>query len=259
MRNLRITLVQAGIAWHDAGKNLERFDAVIRGIDGPTDCIILPEMFTTGFTMRPAEIAEEMSGPSVERMRRWADLRGADVAGSLVIREGARFYNRLVWARPGGDIVTYDKRHLFRMAGEDGVYSAGDAVVTVDLGGWKVRPFICYDLRFPVWTRNPGCAYDAAVFVASWPAQRASHWKALLRARAVENQCYVAGVNRVGTDGNGVSYAGDSCVIDCAGNGVIDMGGEEGVRTVELSRAALREYRASFPAWKDADPFRLEP
>jgi omega-amidase len=258
MRNLTITLIQAGLAWHDVRKNLDRFDAIIRGIEGATDCVLLPEMFTTGFTMHPEEFAEDMGGPAVERLVRWAELRGADVAGSVIIKEGGRYFNRLVWARPGGDIVTYDKRHLFRMAGEDEVYGAGAGARTIDLHGWKLRPFICYDLRFPVWTRDRGQEYDVAVFVANWPAQRSLHWKTLLRARAIENLCYVAGVNRTGADGNGIAYSGDSAVIDFAGNAILDMKDEEGARTVELSYEALRRYRESFPAWKDADAFTLD-
>lgn len=259
MQDLTIALVQTELAWHDARENLERFDGIIRTIDGPVDCILLPEMFSTGFTMRPEELAEGMDGSAVACLRRWADRHNADVAGSLIINEGGRYYNRLVWARPGGGLATYDKRHLFRMAGEDGVYSAGSDIATIDVRGWKVRPFICYDLRFPGWTRNGGLAYDVAVFVANWPAQRSLHWKALLRARAIENQCYVVGVNRIGTDGNGVSYSGDSCVIDCIGNVPVDMGDGRGVGTAVLSHERLREYRESFPAWKDADAYTLEP
>jgi omega-amidase len=258
MRNLRITLVQAGITWHDAGANLERFDRIIGGIEKSADCVILPEMFTTGFTMKPDGVVEDMEGPAVTRLKEWAERFGTDHAGSVAIRDRGRFYNRLVWARPDGTVITYDKRHLFRMAGEDGVYSAGGGTVTIDHGGWKIRPFICYDLRFPVWTRNRGLEYDAAVFVANWPDSRALHWKTLLRARAIENQCYVIGVNRVGIDGNGVSYSGGSTVIDFAGNVIVDMKGEEGTSTVELSCDELRKYRETFPAWKDADPFILE-
>ncbi|MBN2159479.1 MAG: amidohydrolase [Spirochaetes bacterium] len=258
MRNLRLTLVQFDTAWQDVAANLARVDGILRSLEGPTDCVILPEMFTTGFTMEARAHAERMDGKTVARLREWADFLGADVAGSLVILDGKRYYNRLVWVKPGGRIVAYDKRHLFRMAGEQKVYSAGGESVTVELHGWKVRPFICYDLRFPAWCRNREREFDAAVFVANWPEQRVEHWKTLLRARAIENQCYVIGVNRTGTDGNGVSHSGDSAVIGPAGGVLFEKGRGEYVGTVELSYDELAKYRDSFPAWKDADTFTLE-
>ncbi len=256
MRNLRVTLVQADLAWHNAEKNLARFDELLRSVEsGSADLIVLPEMFTTGFTMEPHGLAEEMSGRTVARMLQWARERGADIAGGVIIGEDGKYYNRLVWARPGGDVLTYDKRHLFRMAGEEKVYTAGDKNITVELKGWRIRPFICYDLRFPMWTRNSGKEYDVAVFTANWPAKRSYHWKALLRARAIENQCYVIGLNRIGTDGKGISYTGDSTVIDYAGNILFEKGPEECLHTVELQYEGLIHYRESFPAWMDADPF----
>jgi omega-amidase len=258
MRNLKVTLVQIDLAWQDAAANLARVDGIIRSIEGPTDCIILPEMFTTGFTMEARAHAERMNGTTVARMIEWANAIRADVAGSLIIQENKQYYNRLVWARPGGRIVTYDKRHLFRMAGEQKVYSAGGGNVTIELHGWKLRPFICYDLRFPVWCRNREGEYDVAVFVANWPEQRAQHWKMLLPARAVENQCYVIGVNRTGADGNGTPYSGDSAVIGPAGSVVFEQGRGECVKTIELSYDEIKNYRESFPAWKDADTFTLE-
>lgn len=257
MRNLRVALIQEELAWHAPEANRTRFAGLITPLEGKADLIVLPEMFTTGFTMEPSALAETMEGATADWMRRMARETGADLAGSVVIREGERFYNRLLWVRPGGEVLHYDKRHLFRMAGEEKVYSPGTSPLTVELEGWRLRPFICYDLRFPAWTRSRGLDYDAAVFTANWPARRSEHWRTLLRARAVENQCYVIGVNRVGTDGNGVTYSGDSAVIDYAGNILFEKSGSPCVHIAEFSLEGLREYREAFPAWKDADDFRL--
>ncbi|MBN2080191.1 MAG: amidohydrolase [Spirochaetes bacterium] len=255
MRDLNVAIIQAEIAWHAPEENLSRFDTLIRRLEGPVDLVLLPEMFATGFTMEPGSVAEDMEGPAILRMREWAVSLGADIAGSLAIAEGGYYYNRLVWVRSDGVIATYDKRHLFRMAGEDRVYLPGSETITVETRGWKLRPFICYDLRFPAWTRNAGMEYDAAVFVANWPAKRSLHWEALLTARAIENQCYVIGVNRVGTDGNGVAYRGDSMAVDYEGTILATMGEGEGAMKVVLSKESLEEYRAAFPAWKDADQY----
>ena len=257
MQNLRVALVQADLAWHDIGANIARFDALLSPLAGKADLVALPEMFSTGFTMKPSEVAEGMDGLATAALRRWARELNAHVAGSVVIHESGRYYNRLLWARPDGTIEHYDKRHLFRMAGEDAVYAPGTLAPVMDIEGWKIRPFICYDLRFPVWSRNVGNAWDVALYVANWPAKRARHWRALLAARAIENQCYVVGVNRVGNDGSGVAYAGDSLAIDYSGEILLDAGGAEGVLTCELAYERLADYRRSFPAWKDADPFTL--
>lgn len=257
MQDLNVTIIQTDLAWHDAAKNCSRLDGIIRSLSEPTDLVLLPEMFSTGFTMEPAACAEGMDGIAVKRLRGWAREKEADVAGSVAVSEEGRFYNRLVWARPGGGVIAYDKRHLFRMAGEEKVYTAGGARPVIELNGWKIRPFICYDLRFPVWSRNRNLEYDIAVYVANWPEKRAAHWKALLRARAIENQCYVIGVNRIGVDGNGVSYCGDSAVIDFAGNTLFEKGNGECAATIALSFEDLAAYRRAFPAWKDADDFTL--
>lgn len=257
MQNLRVALVQADLAWHDIGANIARFDALLSPLAGKADLVALPEMFSTGFTMKPSEVAEGMDGLATAALRRWARELNAHVAGSAVIHESGRYYNRLLWARPDGTIEHYDKRHLFRMAGEDAVYAPGTLAPVMDIEGWKIRPFICYDLRFPVWSRNVGNAWDVALYVANWPAKRARHWRALLAARAIENQCYVVSVNRVGNDGSGVAYAGDSLAIDYSGEILLDAGGAEGVLTCELAYERLADYRRSFPAWKDADPFTL--
>ncbi len=257
MQDLNVTIIQTDLAWHDVGKNCARFDGIIRSLAEPTDLVLLPEMFSTGFTMEPGSCAEDMGGRAVKSLMDWAREKNADVAGSVAVKEGDRFYNRLVWARPGGTIISYDKRHLFRMAGEEKVYTAGSAKAVIELNGWKIRPFICYDLRFPVWSRNKNLEYDIAVYVANWPEKRAAHWKALLRARAIENQCYCIGVNRIGADGNGVAHCGDSAVIDFAGNTIFEKGNVEFVSTVGLSFDELTDYRRAFPAWKDADDFTL--
>ncbi len=257
MGSLKVTLIQTELYWRNITENIARFDTLIKGIAGPTDLIVLPEMFTTGFTMQPQGFAEAMSGPSVSELKHWSRDVRADICGSLIIEENGGYYNRMVWAKPDGSVLTYDKRHLFRMSGEHHVYQEGNALCTVDVGGWKARPFICYDLRFPAWTRNTGNGYDLMIVVANWPAKRASHWKTLLRARAIENQCYVVAVNRVGSDGNGVAYSGDSAVIDYAGETLWEKSNDADVQTVELSLEKLRAWREEFPAWKDADRFQM--
>ncbi|HRZ26306.1 MAG TPA: amidohydrolase [Spirochaetota bacterium] len=258
MQNLKVSIVQSDLLWHDIKGNLSRFENLLAPLEGRTHCIILPEMFTTGFTMDPAGLAEGMEGAAVSTMKKWSRSLDADIAGSIIYGDDGRYYNRLVWVKPDGGIFTYDKRHLFRMAGEEKVYTAGERLLTVELKGWKLRPFICYDLRFPVWTRNIGLEYDAAVYVANWPAKRSNHWKSLLTARAIENQCYVLAANRIGTDGNGNYYSGDSSAIDYSGKILFTSADEPCVHTVELSHAEMAEYRASFPAWKDADDFSVK-
>ena len=258
MRDLRVTLVQADLAWCDTGANLAHLASLMDSIQGTSDLIVLPEMFASGFTMHPEQCAGEMDGRAVTWLKERAKSMNADIAGSLAVRGNGRYLNRLVWAKPDGRIIAYDKRHLFRMAGEDRVYAPGSEAITVECAGWKIRPFICYDLRFPVWMRNAGNGYDAMVVVANWPESRSAHWKALLRARAIENQCYVIGVNRVGVDGNGVAYSGDSAAIDYCGNVLCEHSGAECASTVALSLGGLEAYRESFPAWMDADRFSLE-
>ena len=257
MQNLKVTILQTDLAWQNVEKNLASFDAKLVSLKEAPDLVVLPEMFTTGFTMHPEECAETMKGAGVEHLLRWSRTLGADVTGSIAIRDGG-YVNRLLWAKPDGTLFHCDKRHLFRMAGEEKIYRPGNEHLTVELKGWKLRPFICYDLRFPVWTRSRDRDYDMAIFVANWPESRREHWMALLRARAIENQCYVIGVNRIGVDGNRVSYSGDSSVINYSGELLFENRGEECIHTEGLSLQKLREYRESFPAWKDADRFSLE-
>ena len=253
MQHLTITLIQTQLVWEDIDANLERFDAAIEAIEAPTDLIVLPEMFSTGFSMNAPALAEKMDGRAVTWLRRKAARKNAVFTGSLMVQDAGRYYNRLVWARPDGSLLTYDKRHLFRYAGEEKVYTAGDKLLTVELKGWRIRPFICYDLRFPVWIRNLGPAYDLALFVANWPSRRAAHWRALLRTRAIENQAYVAAVNRVGKDGKGFDHSGHSALIDPAGEVLFEKENQACTQTLRLEYQTLKDYREKFPAWMDAD------
>ncbi|MDX9785950.1 MAG: amidohydrolase [Desulfobacterales bacterium] len=253
LSDLKVTLVQTALFWEDASLNLAMFDETLETISRETDLIVLPEMFSTGFSMAAAKHAEGMDGRAVRWLRETSRKKSVDIVGSLMIRDKNRFFNRLLWAKPDGVLLTYDKRHLFRMAGEEKVYSAGNSLLTVRLKGWKIRPFICYDLRFPAWTRNVDNAYDLAVFVANWPEKRSLHWQKLLVARAIENQCFVVGVNRVGKDGHGVNFSGDSVVIDPVGIELVLLRYEPCVHTVNLSGQQLLDYRKNFPAWMDAD------
>ncbi len=256
MQDLTITLLQTELAWHKAATNRAHFSELIRSIPDATDLIILPEMFTTGFTMDVHEHAEQLSGPTLRWMAELARECGITLCGSLIIEDGGRYYNRLVWMSPDGQHQHYDKRHLFRMAGEHEYFAPGTRREIFGLNGWRVCPMICYDLRFPVWSRGVN-EFDLLLYVANWPAARRSAWQTLLPARAVENQCYVAGVNRTGTDGKNISYAGDSSVHDYLGQPLADLGPAHGHCTVTLSGTGLTRYREKFPAWQDADTFRL--
>jgi omega-amidase len=253
MQDLKVTLIQSELVWEDINSNLSEFDARITAVKEDTHLVILPEMFSTGFSMNAADLAQDMDGSAVRWIQKKSRDIHADIVGSIIINDQGKFYNRLVWAKPDGDLLTYDKRHLFRMAGEEKIYSAGSKYITVKLNGWKIRPFICYDLRFPVWTRNMKNQYDAAVFIANWPERRVGHWKALLQARAIENQCYVIGVNRIGTDGIGLAYSGDSSVVDPWGTVMFQKSSQACTHTVELSYDLLKRCREDFPVWMDAD------
>jgi omega-amidase len=253
MQNLNIALIQTALIWNDPDANLEMFDQKINTIPDDTDLVVLPEMFTTGFSMNAELLAQDMNEKAVSWLVQKAGQKNTDILGSMIIRDQGKFYNRLIWAKPDGTILCYDKKHLFRFAGEEKVFTPGTKGITVDLFGWKIRPFICYDLRFPLWTRNFNNQFDVAIFIANWPQKRASHWNTLLKARAIENQCYVAAVNIVGTDGNGLAYHGDSCLIDPLGNDLVEKNNRETIYNAELSYEILIDYRKSFPAWMDAD------
>ena len=256
MRALTLALVQTATHWHDPAANRRRFDTWFAAVPETADVIILPEMFSTGFTMASAAVAEAMDGPTVDWMRDAARLLDKVVCGSLVIAEGGRCFNRFVWMPPDGSSVVYDKRHLFRMAGEHSHYAAGTMRPVIRYRDWRILPLVCYDLRFPVWLRNRG-DYDLLLAVANWPAARRLAWDTLLRARAIENLAYAAGVNIVGVDGNGVEYAGGTAVYGPDGAGLLESAADPGVYCVTLDGDGLNDFRARFPAWQDADPFTL--
>jgi len=256
--HLRVTVVQTEIAWQAPATNRRALAAHLRGLLGHTDLIVLPEMFSTGFSMDAEGLAETMDGPTVGWMREEAAATGCVITGSIIVRDGDHCYNRLVWARPDGTLDHYDKRHLFRMANEQRHYAAGDRRLVVEIKGWRVCPMVCYDLRFPVWSRSRD-DYDVLLYVANWPQRRAYAWSALLRARAIENLCYVVGVNRVGRDGNGAAYAGDSVAVDFLGQPLTSEGGGERVESAVLDLESLQAYRRSFPAQLDGDRFELLP
>jgi len=254
--HLRVTLVQTELAWQAPATNRRALAAHFRGLIGHTDLIVLPEMFSTGFSMDAEGLAETMDGPTVGWLREEAAATGCVITGSLIVRDGEHCYNRLVWARPDGTLEHYDKRHLFRMANEQRHYAPGTRRLIVDLKGWRVCPLICYDLRFPVWSRNWG-DYDVLLYVANWPQRRAHAWSTLLKARAIENLSYVVGVNRIGKDGNGATYAGDSVALDFLGQLLSSEGGGDRVETAVLDLDSLQAYRNSFPAHLDADRFEI--
>ena len=257
--DLTLSFIQAALQWHDPAANRADLERHINEISIATDLIVLPEMFTTGFTMAAPALAEPMDGPTVRWLQRLAAARDAVITGSLIIEEHGQFYNRLLWVRPDGTLSHYDKRHRFGMAGEMAVYAAGATRLVEEWRGWRVCPLICYDLRFPVWSRNSAPEpYDLLLYVANWPAARRTVWNTLLRARAIENVAYTLGVNRVGTDGNDLAYAGDSALLDMRGEYLVEVGNQETNITRTLRRAALQEFRQRFPALHDADSFELQ-
>ena len=256
-RNLTVTIVQPDIIWKSIRENLDRYSVMLSGHTAKTDLILFPEMFPTGFSTEPEGIDETMDGYAVRWMKRTAESLKCSVAGSLVIRENRRFFNRLIFIDPYENMTWYDKRHLFRMDGEELKFTAGMERAIVPLKGWNICFQICYDLRFPVWSRNRD-DYDVLVYLANWPAARSDVWNILLKARAIENQSYVIGVNRVGTDGNSISYIGESMVINPKGIIAGDFpASKEAVKTFTLSWDDLEEFRKKFPVWKDRDEFRV--
>jgi omega-amidase len=256
MQPLTLSLIQTATHWHAPAQNQAMFDAWFPRVPAQSDIVVLPEMFSTGFTMASTEVAEPMSGTTVQWLRDVAGRLGKVVCGSLVIRDAGACYNRFLWAEPDGALKHYDKRHLFRMAREHEHYAAGRAALTVQCKGWRIRPFVCYDLRFPVWLRNRG-DYDLLLGVANWPAPRQLHWNTLLRARAIENLCVAAAVNRVGRDGNGHDYRGGSAVYRADGEAQLEVFDDQGVYTVTLDPQQLHAWRERFPAQLDADAFEL--
>lgn len=259
---LSTTLIQTALHWENKEANLKMFEEKIGGLSDVGHVIILPEMFSTGFSMRPEVLAETMDGPSVAWMRSLAKKYKRIVTGSLMIEEDGSYFNRAIWMLPTGQYAFYDKRHLFAYAGEDQHYTPGSKRLIASVNGWRVNLQICYDLRFPVWSRQareeqPGSEYDLLIFVANWPERRNHAWKTLLQARAIENQCFVIGVNRVGNDGNNVYHSGDSMVVDPMGAVCYHKAHEEDVHTITLDKEQLEQVREKLPFWKDADQFNI--
>ncbi|OQP50436.1 amidohydrolase [Niastella yeongjuensis] len=291
MSTLTITTIQSNLHWEDKAANLQQFEAKIRELQQRTEVVILPEMFSTGFSMNAEKLAEKMDGPTVTWMKKLSAERKIILTGSLIIEEAGNYYNRLIWMLPNGQYGYYDKRHLFAYAQEDQHYSAGNKRLIASVKGWRINLLVCYDLRFPVWSRQKPAAssladlvaseleardlpmpppeeagssimdtapeYDVLIYVANWPERRNHAWKTLLQARAIENQCYVVGVNRVGTDGLGHYYSGDSMVIDAMGAPVYTKAHDEDIFTITLQKDSLEEVRNKLPFLKDADRFIL--
>lgn len=257
--NFRLSIVQQPLAWQDAAANRTRFAQLLAPLAGTTDLVLLPEMFTSGFTMKPESYAEPAHGETRGWLLQQARSLDAAVGGSVAVNEQGHYFNRFMLATPQGELHQYDKRHLFRMGGEHRHYSAGTQAQVVEWRGVRVCPLVCYDLRFPVWSRRRArLEYDLLLYCANWPAARRHAWSTLLRARAIENQAFVAGVNRVGEDGHGVPHAGDSVVVDFGGQALAELEDRAGIATVPLDLAALRAWRDKFPAHLDADAFILE-
>jgi len=262
LSTLHFSLIQTSLFWEDKGANLDQLSQKINAIDQPTEIIVLPEMFSTGFSMQPEKLAENMDGPTVDWMRRTAAAKRAILAGSIIIEEGGQFLNRFIWMLPNGELGYYDKRHLFGFAGEDQKYSAGNKRLIASVKGWKINLQVCYDLRFPVWARqniaNVGEEeYDVLLYVANWPEKRSHAWKTLLTARAIENQCFTIGVNRVGLDGNNIAHSGDSMVVGPLGEVLYHCAYEEDVFHISLQKEELVKTRQQFPFLKDADDFSI--
>ena len=277
MSTLTITTIQSNLIWEEKAANLRLLEQKIAGIEEKTEIVVLPEMFNTGFSMRPEILAETMEGETVEWMKRVSRENGIVLTGSIMIEEAGNYYNRLIWMLPNGQYGHYDKRHLFAFGEEDKHYSPGNKRLVASVKGWKINLQVCYDLRFPVWARQapshelrsfplqgtpkgeerPAVEYDVLIYVANWPERRSHAWKTLLCARAIENQCYVVGVNRTGTDANNIYYSGNSLVIDPLGQVLYHLADEEDVNTITLQKELLEDVRSKFPFWKDADDFNI--
>lgn len=260
MQSLAVSIIQSALFWEDKSRNLAMLEQKIMAINEKTNLVVLPEMFSTGFSMKPELMAEKMDGATIAWMKRIAISKKIILTGSTIVEEGGQYFNRLIWMLPNGSLGFYDKRHLFAFAGEDQHYTAGKKRLITSVNGWRVHLQICYDLRFPVWARQQSSEtpeYDLLIYVANWPERRNHAWKTLLTARAIENQCYVIGVNRVGEDGNQIAHSGDSMIIDPLGNILFSKENEEVVHSIELTKESLNEIRSKFPFWKDADHFHI--
>ena len=264
MSTLKISLVQANLHWENKKANLDNFTSIINELKGKTNIVVLPEMYSTGFSMSPETLAESMEGETVLWMKNISASTKLIITGSVIIKDGDNYFNRLIWMLPNGSMGIYDKRHLFGFAGEDQHYTSGTKRLIASVNGWKLNLQVCYDLRFPVWARQNPMArreeepeYDVLIYVANWPERRSHAWKTLLTARAIENQSYVIGVNRVGNDGNGIYHSGDSCAIDPMGEILFTKKDEEFVHTIELTKINLQSVREKLPFLKDADGFMV--
>ena len=257
MQDLNVTLLQRELAWENPEANREQFAADLEIMARPVDLVLLPEMFTTGFSMAAKRHAEPLAETTLPWLQAQASRHDVALCGSLAVSDGPHIFNRLLFVTPEG-YRHYDKRHLFRLSGEDRHYAGGADKLIVKWRGWRLCPLICYDLRFPVWSRNRD-DYDALIYIANWPAKRRRHWRQLLIARAIENQACCLGLNRVGRDGNGLDYVGDSLAIAADGQLLLDCAEQSGLFRVTLSAAALQQYRSKFPCHLDADQFALQP
>ena len=258
MHPLNISIVQTDIAWENKQENLRMLREKLHALRGTTEIVVLPEMFSTGFTMKSRELAEPVSGITVRILKELAADFQLALCGSFICSERSNYYNRAFFITPEGEEYYYDKRHLFRMGNEAEHFSAGNNKLIISYRGWNICLLVCYDLRFTIWSRNVNNEYDLLIYVASWPQARRLAWDTLLCARALENMCYVCGVNRIGVDGNKLVYNGGSTVFSAKGEVLASVpDGEEGVETVSLSPISLQQLRDKFPVWKDADAFRL--
>jgi omega-amidase len=259
MSTLRVSLIQQPLEWQNPEANRKHFEQLLEPLGGKTDLIVLPEMFPTGFSMDAPKLAEPVAGPTSKWLRGLSRSLGAAVTGSLITVDNGHYYNRMLWVTPDAEPLHYDKRHLFRMANEHNHYTPGSSALRVEWRGFRICPLVCYDLRFPVFARRRAdLDYDVLVYAANWPAARQHAWVTLLKARAIENQCFVVGVNRTGKDGKDIEYAGGSAAHDFLGQPLVELGAEAKVATATLDGEALRAFRARFPAHLDADRFVLE-
>lgn len=252
---LNITLLQSDIVWEDKEANLKYYQTAIENVSDRKEVVVLPEMFSTGFSMNTAALAETMDGPTVDWMKNISKEYHCILTGSLIIEEEGKYYNRLVWVQPDGTIYHYNKRHLFAYADEHNHFSSGDKRLIVSVKGFRICPMVCYDLRFPVWSRNQNEEYDVLLYVANWPERRNLAWKTLLQARAIENLSYVVGVNRVGKDGKGLNYTGDSAVYGPLGEKIYEVSNDAAAETITLKKELVENTRSTLPFLKDADKF----
>ncbi len=262
MENFRISIIQTDLHWQDISANLAMLEEKIWHLQGKTDLILLPEMFNTGFTMDAKNYSEPINYNTFKWMRQMAAQIGAIFCGSFIVKDEGAYFNRLHWVEPEGDFSFYNKRHLFRMGNEHIAYAPGKNKLIRNRHGWNILPLVCYDLRFPVWSRNRynaarGLDYDVLIYVANWPASRTEVWETLLKARAMENQCFCIGINRTGSDGMGVDYAGRSMAVNYKGQVLNKVSGEQSIETISLNLPELQKFRDSFPAYLDADEFEL--